>query len=159
MVYKQVGTTWLPLLSSGSHQTSISPTLQRPLKTSWSPCIVVGTKTSKAMPYRFLYWTFCQKHHKKVNKQDSLGFYSQLFLVPKLGNCWRPVIAKPLSHNARIQDESPESIQCSQKKRMGHLNRPYRCIPTPFYSSPSQGNFSGFITMGSRKSSASFLSG
>ena len=29
---------------------------------------------------------------KVVHTPDSLGFYSRLFLVPKPGNCWRPVI-------------------------------------------------------------------
>ena len=42
-------------------------------------------------------WTSIQDLLQKgavevVHTPESLGFYSRLFLVPKPGNCWRPVI-------------------------------------------------------------------
>ena len=52
-----------------------------------------------------------------VENQRSLGFYSRLFLVPKPGNRWRPVI--DLSHLNQFLDirtfrmETPESIRAS----------------------------------------------
>ena len=55
-----------------------------------------------------------------VQKPDSLGFYSRLFLVPKPGNCWRPVIDLSCLNKflaiSKFKMETPESIRASLRK-------------------------------------------
>ena len=55
-----------------------------------------------------------------VRKPDSLGFYSRLFLVPKPGNCWRPVIdlscLNKFLAKSKFKMETPESIRASLRK-------------------------------------------
>ena len=56
-----------------------------------------------------------------VHTQNNLGFYSRLFLVPKPGNRWRPVIDlsslnKFLVISSKFKMETPESIQASLRK-------------------------------------------
>ena len=55
-----------------------------------------------------------------VHTQNSLGFYSRLFLVPKPGNRWRPVIdlssLNKLLAISRFKMETPESIRASLRK-------------------------------------------
>ena len=57
---------------------------------------------------------------KEVNKQDSLGFYSRLFLVPKPGNRWRPVIGHSSLNQyltvLKFKMETPESIRTSLRQ-------------------------------------------
>ena len=52
-----------------------------------------------------------------VQKPDSLGFYSRLFLVPKPGNRWRPVIDLSCLNKflaiSKFKMETPESIRAS----------------------------------------------
>ena len=68
---------------------------------------------------------------EKVNKQDSLGFYSRLFLVPKPGNKWRPVIDLSSLNSLQVQDGNSRIYpHIAQTRRMGHLNRSVRCIST-----------------------------
>ena len=55
-----------------------------------------------------------------VHTQNSLGFYSRLFLVPKPGNCWRPVIDLSSVNKflviPKFKMETPESIRASLRK-------------------------------------------
>ena len=55
-----------------------------------------------------------------VQKPDSLGFYSRLFLVPKPGNRWRPVIDLSCLNQflaiSMFKMETPESIRASLRK-------------------------------------------
>ena len=55
-----------------------------------------------------------------VQKPDSLGFYSRLFLVPKPGNRWRPVIDLSCLNKflaiSKFKMETPESIRASLRK-------------------------------------------
>ena len=57
---------------------------------------------------------------EKVNKHDSLGFYSQLFLLPKPGNKWRPVIDLSSLNQyptvSKFKMETPESICTSLRQ-------------------------------------------
>ena len=57
---------------------------------------------------------------EKVNISESLGFYSRLFLVPKPGNRWRPVIDLSSLNKyleiPRFKMETPESIRASLRK-------------------------------------------
>ena len=56
-----------------------------------------------------------------VQKPDSLGFYSHLFLVPKPGNRWRPVIDLSCLNKflaiSKFKMETPESIRASLRKK------------------------------------------
>ena len=74
-----------------------------------------------------------------VHTQNSLGFYSRLFLVPKPGNRWRPVIDLSALNKflavPKFKMETPESIRASQKGRMDYINRLNGCIPTHTYPS------------------------
>ena len=55
-----------------------------------------------------------------VQNSDSLGFYSRLFLVPKPGNRWRPVIDLSSLNKflaiPKFKMETPESIRASLRK-------------------------------------------
>ena len=55
-----------------------------------------------------------------IQKPDSLGFYSCLFLVPKPGNRWRPVIDLSCLNKflaiSKFKMETPESIRASLRK-------------------------------------------
>ena len=55
-----------------------------------------------------------------VHTPDSLGFYSRLFLVPKPGNRWRPVIDLSSLNKflaiPKFKMETPESIRASPRK-------------------------------------------
>ena len=57
---------------------------------------------------------------EKVNREDSLGFYSRLFLVPKPGNRWRPVIDLSSPNQfltvSKFKMETPESIRASLRQ-------------------------------------------
>ena len=54
---------------------------------------------------------------EEVHKTDSLGFYRRLFLVPKPGNRWRPVIDLSTLNTflviPKFKMETPESIRAS----------------------------------------------
>ena len=72
-----------------------------------------------------------------VQKPDSLGFYSRLFLVPKPGNRWRPVIDLSCLNKflaiSKFKMETPESIRASLRKNKWvtsiDLTHTYRHIP------------------------------
>ena len=55
-----------------------------------------------------------------IQKPDSLGFYSRLFLVPKPGNHWRPVIDLSCLNKflaiPKFKMETPESIRAPLRK-------------------------------------------
>ena len=57
---------------------------------------------------------------KVVHTPDSLGFYSRLFLVPKPGNSWRPVIDLSSLNKflaiPKFKMETPESMRASLRK-------------------------------------------
>ena len=70
-------------------------------------------------------WTSIQDLPQKgavevVHTPDSQGFYSRLFLVPKPGNHWRPVIDLSALNNflaiPKFKMETPESIRSSLRK-------------------------------------------
>ena len=86
------------------------------------PCIVssyAGFDKQNAL------WTSIQDLLQKgaievVHIPDSLGFYSRLFLVPKPGNHWRPVIDLSTLNKflaiPKFKMETPESIRASLRK-------------------------------------------
>ena len=81
------------------------------------PCIVssyAGFDKQNAL------WTSIQDAVKVVHTPDSLGFYSSLFLVPKPGNHWRPVIDISSLNKflaiPKLKMETPESIRASLRK-------------------------------------------
>ena len=57
-----------------------------------------------------------ERSNEVVHTPDSLGFYSGLFLVPKLGNRWRPVIDLSSLNKflaiPKFKTETPESHGC-----------------------------------------------
>ena len=61
-----------------------------------------------------------QRRNRHHSKPDSLGFYSHLFLVPKPGNRWRPVIDLSCLNKflaiSKFKMETPESIRASLRK-------------------------------------------
>ena len=78
---------------------------------------------------------------EEVNKQDSLGFYSRLFLVPKPGNRWRPIIDLSSLNQyltvSKFQDGNPRiNLHIAQTRGMGHIDRSLRRIPTHSHSPP-----------------------
>ena len=86
------------------------------------PCIIssyAGFDKQNAL------WTSIQDLLKKgtvkvVHTPESLGFYSRLFLVPKPGNRWRPVIDLSSLNKflaiPKFKMETPESIRASLRK-------------------------------------------
>ena len=86
------------------------------------PCIIssyAGFDKQNAL------WTFIQDLLQKgavevVHTPESLGFYSRLFLVPKPGNRWRPVIDLSSLNKflaiPKFKMETPESIRASLRK-------------------------------------------
>ena len=86
------------------------------------PCIVSSYASSDKQN---ALWTSIQDLLQKgavevVHTPDSLGFYSRLFLVPKPGNCWRPVIDLSALNKflaiPKFKMETPESIRASLRK-------------------------------------------
>ena len=75
-----------------------------------------------------------------VKKPDSLGFYSRLFLVPKPGNRWRPVIDLSCLNKflaiSKFKMETPESIRASLRKNEWVTSIDLRRLP-PHTHSPS----------------------
>ena len=63
-------------------------------KLSRTPCIISSySKVDKNNALSTSIQNLLAKNAiEKVNREDSLGFYSRLFLVPKAGNRWRPVM-------------------------------------------------------------------
>ena len=61
-----------------------------------------------------------RRHPQVVHTPESLGFYSRLFLVPKPGNCWRPVIDLSSLNKflaiPKFKMETPESSRASLRK-------------------------------------------
>ena len=61
-----------------------------------------------------------QRRNRHRSNPDSLGFYSHLFLVPKPGNHWRPVIDLSCLNKflaiSKFKMETPESIRASLRK-------------------------------------------
>ena len=78
-----------------------------------------------------------------VHTQNSLGFYSRLFLVPKPGNRWRPVIDLSSLNKflaiPKFKMKTPESIRASLRKGEWVTVRSVRshgCIPACTYPYP-----------------------
>ena len=97
-----------------------------------------------------------------VQKPDSLGFYSHLFLVPKPGNRWRPVIDLSCLNKflaiSKFKMETPESIRASLRKNEWvtsiDLTDAYLHIPIQ----PHSKSTSGSTTKASLTSSPAFRS-
>ena len=91
-------------------------------KLSRTPCIHSGyNKIDKDSALsKFILDLLAKNAIEEVNKQDSLGFYSRLFLVPKPGNRWRPVIDLSSLNQyltvLKFKMETPESIRTSLKQ-------------------------------------------
>ena len=107
------------------------------------PCIVssyAGFDKQNAL------WTSIQDLLQKgaievVHTPDSLGFYSRLFLVPKPGNRWRPVIDLSTLNKflaiPKFQDGDPRvHPRLPQKRGVGHIYRPHQRLPTCTYPHP-----------------------
>ena len=77
---------------------------------------------------------------KVVHTKHSLGFYSRLFLVPKPGNRWRPVIDLSSLNKflaiPKFKMETPVNTCLPQERRMGYIHRSDRRLPTCPYSYP-----------------------
>ena len=75
-----------------------------------------------------------------VHTKNSLGFYSRLFLVPKPGNRWRPVIDLSSLNKflaiPKFKMETPVNMCLPQERRMGYIHRFDRRLPTCPYSYP-----------------------
>ena len=67
-----------------------------------------------------------------VRNQTSLGFFNQLFLVPKPNNKWRPILdLSKLNLFLKVEKfkmETPETIRTSPTGRVGHLSRLQGCL-------------------------------
>ena len=89
-----------------------------------------------------------------VHTPESLGFYSHLFLVPKPGNHWRPVIdlssLKKFLAIPKFKMETPECLP--QERGMGHIYRSHRRLLTRANSHPVS-KIPGFISKASLTSS------
>ena len=83
------------------------------------PSVISGySDTDKDTALAMVIQDLAEKHAiVSINNQHSLGYYSRLFLVPKPGNRWRPII--DLSHLNKFlivhtfRMETPESIRAS----------------------------------------------
>ena len=74
-------------------------------------------------PHRNLYLLEALHHHMNKNpvelvkNQPSLGFFNQLFLVPKPNNCWRPILdlsnLNQFLKAEKFKMETPETIRTS----------------------------------------------
>ena len=77
---------------------------------------------------------------KVVHTPESLGFYSRLFLVPKPGNRWRPVIDLSSLNKflaiPKFKMETPESIHASLRKGEWVTSIDLRCLLTRANSHP-----------------------
>ena len=97
------------------------PFRERP-KLSRTPCIISGfSDLNKQSALSTAIQDLIRKGAIDiVQKPDSLGFYSRLFLVPKPGNRWRPVIDLSCLNNfltiPKFKMETPESIRASLRK-------------------------------------------
>ena len=71
---------------------------------------------------------------ERVNREDSLGFYSQLFREP-METSDRSQLPKSIPHSLQMQDGNSRVNPCfTQTRGMGHLNRPLRYILTSSHS-------------------------
>ena len=97
------------------------PFRERP-KLSRTPCIISGfSDLNKQSALSTAIQDLIRKGAIDiVQKPDSLGFYSRLFLVPKPGNRWRPVIDLSCLNKflaiSKFTMETPESIRASLRK-------------------------------------------
>ena len=128
------------------------------------PCIIssyAGFDKQNAL------WTSIQDLLQKgavevVHTSENLGFYSRLFLVPKPGNHWRPVIDLSSLNKflaiPKFKMETQESIRASLRKgewvTLISQTLTYTCQFTP-----SLKNTSGFISKASLTSSPASPSG
>ena len=121
MVRKGMGKTRCSPLPLRPPQTGISSSLQR------TPEVVQDTMHHQQLQRRrqkqCLIDFYSKPSHQKqikVNREDSLGFYSRLFLVPKPGNRWRPVIDLSSLNQyltvSKFKMETPESIRASLRQ-------------------------------------------
>ena len=92
-VPSRVRKTRVPPVDSRAHKGRIQVALQR------TPQAIQGSLHSQRLSFdkQNALWTSIQDLLRKgvieiVPTPDSLGFYSRLFLVPKPGNRWRPVL-------------------------------------------------------------------
>ena len=94
-----------------------------------------------------------------VQKPDSLGFYSRLFLVPKPGNRWRPVIdLSCLNKFLAISKFKMETPELPSERTSGS---PLSISRTPTFTSPfslTHKSTSGSTTKASLTSSPAFRS-
>ena len=116
------------------------------------------TVISYANPHRNLY--LLEALHQLMNKnavelvqnQRSLGFFNQLFSVPKPNNRWRPILdvsnqkqSEPIPQGAKIQDgETGNHQNLSPTRGVGYLNRFQGCLYFRFHV---QGKTYHFITL------------
>ena len=119
VVCKTVGRTRCSPLPTGSHRQGYRLPFREHLKLSWTPCIISmysEVDKNNALSTSILDLLTINAI-EKVNREHSLGFYSRLFLVPKPGNRWRPVIdLSSLNHYlmvSKFKMETPESIRTS----------------------------------------------
>ena len=111
-VPSRVGKTRLPPIDYRAHKRRIQVALQG------MPQAIQGTLHSQQL--RRLRQTKCLVDLYSRPAPDSLGFYSRLFLVPKPGKCWRPVIDLSSLNKflaiPKFKMETPESIHTSLRK-------------------------------------------
>ena len=134
-----VGKTWVVPVDHRAHKRYKLPFRQCP-NLSRVPCII---SSYTGFDKQNAFWTSIQDLLKKgavevVHTPESLGFYSHLFLVPKPGNRWRPVIDLSSVNKflaiPKFKMETPESIHASLRK--GGWVTSHRRLPTCTYSHP-----------------------
>ena len=163
-VPSRMGKSRLPPVNYRAHKRRIQVALQR------TPKLIQGTLHSQQLCglKQNALWTSIQDLLQKgaievVHTPDSLEFYSRLFLVPKPGNRWRPVIDLSALNKflaiPKFKMETPESIRASLRKGEW-VTSIDSLTPTYMYLfTPSLRNTSGFISKVSLTSSPAYLSG
>ena len=94
IVCKTVGRKGRSSLSSGSHPIGLLAALQRTpqvVQVSMHNQWIYNIDKNNALSTS-IHDLLAKNAIEEVNRVDCLGFYSWLFLVPKPGNWWRPVI-------------------------------------------------------------------
>ena len=84
-----------------------------------------------------------------VQKPDSLGFNNRLFLVPKPGNCWRPVIDLSCLNKFLAFPKTPESIRASIRRNEWVMSINLRGAYETYLFIPNCRNISGSATKAS----------
>ena len=80
-----------------------------------SPTVISNyhNPTKQSFLVEALYQLINKNAVKPVENQNSLGFYNQLYLVPKPNNRWRPILDLSTLNTFSFKMETPETIRTS----------------------------------------------